>query len=171
MTRPLPCDTKSNATSAGSFPSSVAICAMDFPLNRSFCGLRAFTSTMPPHPPAASMMFHQPATPLRCSALTRARVGRVPIVPVSLGGSPHAADGLSSAGRGLSRRLAEPRHTCLGLAEVRAEVDADALLLELSEIRRHLAGRHRSATLAADRRGHAHHQLVFRARIPAKHTA
>ncbi len=72
---PRPASTRSNAASAGSFPISCAISAMRLAVDTcAFSGLRAFASTTPSQPPAASMMFHQPGEPVCSSRLSRARI-------------------------------------------------------------------------------------------------
>src|SRR5205085_4175722 len=58
----------------GSLPVSFAICAIVLFSYFLFVGLRAFTRTTPPQPPAASTMFHQPGDPVVISLLSRARI-------------------------------------------------------------------------------------------------
>src|SRR5262249_11215495 len=52
-------------------------------------------------------------------------------------------------------------HARPSLAEVRAEVDADAAFLQASEIFGNLFGGHKRPAFATDGRCHAHPQLVF----------
>ena len=59
----------------------------------------------------------------------------------------------------------------LRLVEVAAEVDADAGLLEAGEVFRHAFSADRRAALTANRRRHAHAQLVFGKAVGAKHGA
>ena len=93
----------------------------------------------------------------------------MPIAPPRMAVSRIACILTSSSARRRPRRVAEHGGARLRLAVVAAEVDADAGLLETGEVLGDALGRHRRAAFAADRRRHAHAQLVLGQSVARQH--